>query len=179
MMWIHIKIKKKLVIGWIGNSDLKYNGKIKRFKELKQFLESEKINDKFVFKPLDAFEKKIEHNKVPEYIKEIDIIVCFSKSEGTPNQILEASSCGKCWISTDVGIVSMLQNTLPNNPCGLILEKTNDIEKEKESLRKALMTFYENRELMEEYGKNGRKAIEHKFRIDLTVNNIIKHILNN
>ena len=166
-----ILTKNKLVIGWIGNSDMKINGKVKRFKEINQVVGE--LSDKFVFKPLDSMEQYIPHNQVPEYIYSIDIIVCFSTSEGTPNQILEASSCGRCWISTDVGIVSMLQNTVPNNNCGII------IGKEKEDLKKALLELYDDREALIKYGKNGRYAVEKKFRADLTYNNIISQIVKN
>ena len=170
------KEKKKLIIGWIGNSNIKINGIIKRFIELNEVLNEEDMKERFVFKPLDSFKQKIPHNQVPNYIKNVDIIVCFSKSEGTPNQILEASSCGKCWISTDVGIVSLLQNTISNNLCGIILEKCDDIEKEKQNLKKQLNYLYENRDLMVKYGLNGRKAIMKKFRIDMTIKNILSQI---
>ena len=170
------KEKEKLVIGWIGNSNIKINGRIKRFIELNDVLNEKDMKERFVFKPLDSFNKKIPHNQVPNYIENIDIIVCFSKSEGTPNQILEASSCGKCWVSTDVGIVSLLQNTLPNNLCGLILEKSDDIEEEKQNLKNKLNYLYENRDLMVKYGENGRKAILKKFKIDTTIKNILSQI---
>ena len=165
----NILTKDKLVIGWIGNSDLSINGKVKRFREIKEVVDG--LPDKFVFKPLDSMEQYIPHNQVPNYIYSVDIIVCFSTSEGTPNQILEASSCGKCWISTDVGIVSMLQNTLPNNKCGIIIGKA------KEDLKEALLELYDNREVITKYGTNGRIAIQKKFRIDLTINNIISQLL--
>ena len=129
------------------------------------------LPDKFVFKPLDSMKEYIPHNQVPNYIYSVDIIVCFSTSEGTPNQILEASSCGRCWVSTDVGIVSMLQNTISNNNCGII------IGKEKEDLKEALLELYYNRELITKYGTNGRIAIQKEFRIDLTINNIISQVL--
>tara|TARA_B100001059_G_scaffold232397_1_gene270134 strand:+ start:5125 stop:6093 length:969 start_codon:yes stop_codon:yes gene_type:complete len=165
----NILTKDKLVIGWIGNSDLSINGKVKRFKEIKEVVDG--LPDKFVFKPLDSMKEYIPHNQVPNYIYSVDIIVCFSTSEGTPNQILEASSCGRCWVSTDVGIVSMLQNTISNNNCGII------IGKEKEDLKEALLELYDNRELITKYGTNGRIAIQKKFRIDLTINNIISQVL--
>ncbi len=164
-----ILTKNKLIIGWTGNSNMKINGVVKRFKEINEVVD--KLSDKFIFKPLDSMKQYIPHSQVPNYIYSVDIIVCFSTSEGTPNQILEASSCGRCWVSTDVGIVSMLQNTIPNNNCGII------IGKEKEDLKKALLELYDNRELIKKCGMNGRAAIEKKFRIDLTINNIINQVL--
>jgi len=147
-----ILTRKKLRIGWIGNSDITVSGLQKGFLEIKQYVTDLSAN--FDFVPLDRQIKLIPHHKVPEYIHSIDIIVCYSTCEGTPNQILEGSSCGRCWISTDVGIVSSVYNTLDNNPTGIIIKKNE------ESFKGALMKLYNNRQLIIDYGKNGRKAIE-------------------
>ena len=157
-----ILTKKKLKVGWIGNSDVTMSGLQKGFKEIKQYVTDLSAN--FEFCPLDRQTNYIPHEEVPNYIHNIDIIVCYSTSEGTPNQILEGSSCGRCWISTDVGVVSPLYNTLKNNPTGII------INKDEESFKKALMTLYNNRKLLAIYGINGRRAIEvnwdWKYRLD-------------
>jgi len=147
--------KKKLRIGWIGNSDVKQSGIQKGFQEIKKYVED--LSDNFEFCPLDKQIKQIPHNMVPNYIHNIDIIVCYSTCEGTPNQILEGSSCGRCWVSTDVGVVSSVYNTIENNPTGIIIKKNETAFKD------ALMKLYNNRELIIEYGKNGRKAIEVKW----------------
>lgn len=39
------------------------------------------------------------------YAGEIDVLVCASAYEGTPNPVLEATASGRAWVSTDVGIV--------------------------------------------------------------------------
>tara|TARA_B100000900_G_scaffold273642_1_gene233812 strand:+ start:603 stop:1652 length:1050 start_codon:yes stop_codon:yes gene_type:complete len=150
-----ILTKKKLKIGWIGNSDAKQSGVQKGFKEIKQYVND--LSNNFEFCPLDRQIKLIPHEEVPNYIHGIDIIVCYSTCEGTPNQILEGSSCGRCWISTDVGIVSSLYNTIENNPTGIIIKKNE------KAFKDALMNLYNNRKIIREYGKNGRKAIEKKW----------------
>ena len=73
------------------------------------------------------------------------------------DQILESSSCGRCWVSTDVGIVTSLYNTIEDNPMGIIIKKNE------KAFKDALMKLYNNRELIIEYGINGRKAIEVKW----------------
>ena len=45
---------------------------------------------------------------MPDYYAQIDVYVCASKEEGTPNPILEAMACGVPVISTDVGVVRQL-----------------------------------------------------------------------
>ena len=150
-----ILTKKKLKIGWIGNSDINQSGVQKGFRGIKKYVND--LSGNFEFCPLDRQIKLIPHNEVPNYIHDIDIIVCYSTCEGTPNQILEGSSCGRCWVSTDVGVVNSLYNTIENNPTGIIIKKNE------KAFKDALMKLYNNRELIRKYGKNGRKAIEKKW----------------
>ncbi|WZB73295.1 glycosyltransferase family 4 protein [Achromobacter xylosoxidans] len=42
---------------------------------------------------------------MPAYYNSLDLYVCPSAIEGTPNPVLEAMACGVPVISTDVGIV--------------------------------------------------------------------------
>jgi hypothetical protein len=42
---------------------------------------------------------------MPDYYNKIDVLLCASTIEGTPNPVLEAMACGVPVISTDVGIV--------------------------------------------------------------------------
>ena len=150
-----IYTKEKLKIGWIGDSNPSMSGIQKGYNEIKRYVSDLSAN--FDFCPLDKQIKQIPHNEVPNYIHNIDIIVCYSTCEGTPNQILEGSSCGRCWISTDVGIVSSVYNTIEDNPTGIIIKKNE------KAFKDALMKLYNNRELIVEYGRNGRKAIEVKW----------------
>ena len=41
---------------------------------------------------------------MPEWYSHIDVLICASESEGTPNPVLEALACGVPVISTHVGI---------------------------------------------------------------------------
>lgn len=99
---------RNLVIGWVGNSNFA-NGKddIKGVNTiLKPALEElKKEGYKFDVDFADSSVKRVSYEKMPEYYNNIDILVCVSKTEGTPNPILEAMACGIPIISTDVGIV--------------------------------------------------------------------------
>ena len=45
-------------------------------------------------------------DEMVDYYAELDILVCSSSFEGTPNPILEAMACGVAFVSTNVGIVT-------------------------------------------------------------------------
>jgi glycosyltransferase involved in cell wall biosynthesis len=153
----HILSKNKIIVGWIGNSNPKVHGINKGYEIIKNCVDS--MSNEFIFLPLDIYTSNtvIKHKNVHCYLSLIDIIVCYSTYEGTPNQILEASSCGKCWISTNVGIVEELQNTIDGKQCGIIINRTT------EELTNALLTYHNNRNMMIDHGNNGRKAIEKKW----------------
>ena len=53
----------------------------------------------------DRQERWIPHNEMSDYYNSIDICVCASLTEGSPDPVLEAMACGVPVISTDVGIV--------------------------------------------------------------------------
>ena len=119
-------------IGWTGNSkftdengdDLKGLNKIIKpaIKELKE----EKYKIEFVV--ADRNIKLIPHNEMPKYYNDIDIYLCTSRSEGTPNTILEAMACGIPIISTDVGIVP---EVFGEEQKEFIIERTKDELKNK------------------------------------------------
>jgi len=100
--------KRELVIGWVGNS--KWAAELEDFKGVHSILKPaieqlqfEGVSVKAIF--ADRQERFIPHDQMPEYYSKIDVYVCTSKIEGTPNPVLEAMACGVPIISTDVGIV--------------------------------------------------------------------------
>lgn len=130
-------------IGWVGNSkfedsqkddDLKGVRKIiiPAIEELKQ--EGYKIERKFA----DRNEGYIPHDKMPDYYNSIDLYVCASKEEGTPNPVLESMACGVPVISTDVGIVS---EAFGEKQKEYIIE-----ERTKEALKEKIVKLLENKE---------------------------------
>ncbi|WP_250477000.1 glycosyltransferase [Caballeronia sp. INML1] len=50
--------------------------------------------------------RHIPHSQMPAYYNSLDVLICCSEAEGTPNPVLEAMACGVPVISTNVGIVS-------------------------------------------------------------------------
>ena len=101
--------ERAVCIGWVGNSifwgnranDLKGVHTILNpaIDELKK--EGYNITKCFA----DKQERTIPHDEMPEYYSKIDLYICTSSMEGTPNPVLEAMACGVPVISTDVGVI--------------------------------------------------------------------------
>ena len=88
-------------IGWVGNSkwqvrDLKGINTV--IKPAIDQLIGEGYNVELVTS--DRNERMIPHEKMPGYYNQIDLYVCASLCEGTPNPVLEAMACGVPVIST-------------------------------------------------------------------------------
>lgn len=97
---------RKVVIGWVGNSkwtvgDLKGINTIIR--PAVKILQEEGYNIELMTS--DRQDRMIPHDEMPAYYNRIDLYICASSCEGTPNPVLEAMACGVPVISTDVGIV--------------------------------------------------------------------------
>lgn len=99
---------RDLVVGWVGNS--KWAAEIEDFKGVHTILKPAIERLRAEGLPIrahfaDRQDGYIPHSKMPEYYAGIDVYVCTSKIEGTPNPVLESMACGVPIISTDVGIV--------------------------------------------------------------------------
>jgi glycosyltransferase involved in cell wall biosynthesis len=129
--------KPKLVVGWVGNALMP----VKRFQELRTRLERE---DWIEFTVREKG-RPISLVQMPNFYQSIDVLVCSSLSEGTPNPILEASACGRAWVSTRVGIVEALNR---KNQCGIIVD-------DMEQIVPALFQLHTDRNLMVELGRRG------------------------
>lgn len=147
--------ERPLVIGWVGNSA--WSQEIEDFKGFNtilkpalQELQNEGYNIKTYF--ADKQEKMILHEEMPEYYSKIDVCICSSKMEGTPNPVLEAMACGVPVISTDVGIVSDALGTKQKR--FIIKERTKEAFKEK------IIELVNNREILNELSKENLRQIQ-------------------
>lgn len=130
--------RRAIRIGWVGNSvfwgnrsdDLK--GVYTILNPALEELQAEGHNIRKFF--ADKQERVIPHEKMRDYYSEIDIYICASRIEGTPNPVLEAMACGVPVISTDVGIVPEAFGEFQKQ---FILEK-RDVECMKNKIRKMI-----------------------------------------
>lgn len=140
---------REIVIGWVGNSawesgkeDFKGVNTILKpaIKELQE--EGYPITTYFA----DKQERMIPHDKMVDYYSDIDLYICTSKIEGTPNPILESMACGIPVISTDVGIVP---DVFGKKQREFIL-KTRSVECLKEAIKKMIKDEKVMKELIDE-----------------------------
>ena len=78
----------------------------------------------------------IPHDEMVDYYSKIDLYICMSKIEGTPNPVLESMACGVPIITTDVGIV---KEVFGDKQKKYILE-----ERTKECLKEKIKYFINN-----------------------------------
>lgn len=139
-----------LVVGWAGSIDLQ-KGK-KGFED-------------FIVPAVDGLEgvtlksairevHNLSYQEMPDFYNEIDVYICASVTEGTPNPVLEAASCGKALLSTQVGVVPML---LQDGVNGLVIQR--DIA----DIREKICILRDNRELCQQMGQENREIVEREW----------------
>ncbi len=154
---------RKLVVGWIGNSAIKYEGvDLKGFNSIIKPVIRELIDEGYNVKEhyADRNIKWRTPEEMPQYYSEIDVCLCTSIMEGTPLPILEAMSCGVPIISTDVGVVPEAFGKLQS---AYIIGDRNygkDDEKVKGKLKEKLIELYKNRKRLTELSNENLKSIQ-------------------
>lgn len=147
--------ERPLIIGWVGNSA--WSQEIEDFKGFNTILkpalkelQEEGYNIKTYF--ADKQEKMIPHEEMPDYYSKIDVCICASKMEGTPNPILESMACGVPVISTNVGIVS--------DALGTKQKKFIVKERTKEAFKEKIIQLVNNRALLKELSEENLRQIK-------------------
>lgn len=132
---------RELVVGWAGNS--KWAGDIEDFKGFHSILKPavEELQMEGLNIRLELADRQngfIPHAEMVNYYARIDLYVCPSKIEGTPNPVLESMACGVPVISTDVGVVS--------DAFGPLQKEWLLAERSQKALKEKLRKFYFERE---------------------------------
>ncbi|MBD3185010.1 glycosyltransferase [Candidatus Poribacteria bacterium] len=97
----------------------------------------------------------VNRENVPEFYKDVDILVVPSLSEGMPTVMLEGMACGKAVIVTDVGAVSTV---LSSEKVGLMIPP-----KDPGSIARAMASLIEDEKLRVVMGNRARMHIENYF----------------
>lgn len=145
-----------LRIGWVGNSrwgdhshdDAK--GLHTILKPALARLEAEGVAIEPHF--ADIQERRRSRDEMASYYHEIDVLVCASLIEGTPNPVLEAMASGVAVVSTDVGIVRAV---LGDQQAMMILP-----ERSIDAMANALRRLADDRALLAALKAENRKSIK-------------------
>lgn len=154
---------RALVIGWVGNSAIKYEGTdLKGFNSIIKPVIRELIDEGYNIKEYYA-DRNIKWRtpaEMPEYYSQIDVCLCMSIMEGTPLPILEAMSCGVPIISTDVGVVPEVFGKLQYD---YIIGDRNYGENDefiRKILKEKIIEVYKNRKILKELSCENLDSIQ-------------------
>ena len=102
----------------------------------------------------------IPHDKLPDYLNGLELVVLPSYTEGLPNLMLEAMACGTPVLATPVGAIP---DVITDGETGFILEN-NSPECIAENVIRAL-----NHQNLDEIVKNARELMEKEFTYEAAV----------
>lgn len=140
----------------IENSDLRFlivgEGSLRN--EIGRYLEEKNLNDKV---KLTGW---APHDKIPNYLNELKLLVLPSYTEGLPNIMLEAMACGTPVLATPVGAIP---DIIKDGKNGFIMEN-NSSERIAKNVIRALN--YPN---LDKIVKNARELAEKKFTYEVAV----------
>ena len=146
---------REVVIGWVGNS--KWAATLEDFKGVHTILipAIEQLRAEGFPIRLELADRQtahVPHAEMPRYYGSIDLYVCTSKIEGTPNPILESMASGVPVITTDVGIVPQVFGPLQRE---FILQ-----ERSVECLKMAIRRLLSQPELFRQLSTENLRSIE-------------------
>ena len=131
--------------------------------EIEKYLDKNNLNDKV------NLAGWIPHDKLPDYLNELKLVVLPSYTEGLPNLMLEAMACGTPVLATPVGAIP---DVIMDGETGFIMEDNSPV-----CIAENVMQALEHPDL-ERIVENVRALVEREFTYEAAVERYSK-ILNN
>lgn len=151
--------REKLVVGWCGQHTGVTKGYSEVLKPLQKMLGDQvqwRINDRSAGNPLSREE-------MVHWFHDIDVFVSTSCSEGFQMPVLEAASCGRPVIATDVGAAD---EVVRDRESGCIIPGWTDADTARETAAQAayrIAEYANNRDLLRLHGASSRRLVERSF----------------
>lgn len=133
----------ELVVGWVGDCGHK---NMKGFEEY--IMPLGRLNNVEI-RFCDKETNRKSYSEMPDFYNTIDVYVCASKTEGTPNPCLEAAACGRPIISTAVG---NMPEFIRNNRNGFLVDRSLS------ALCQHVTLLRDNRILLKNMGREARES---------------------
>lgn len=100
-------------------------------------------------------------NDIAQLLAQMDVFVLPSLSEGVPNTVLEAMSCGRPVIATNVGGSAEL---VLDGQTGFLTPVANP-----QAMAEVMSRYLDKPDLIEQHGRFGRRQVEHNYSLSLMV----------
>lgn len=106
----------------------------------------------------------VEKNRIFELINMSSALILPSYTEGFPNVVLEAMTCEKAVLATNVGAIPEMLNINSNNACGICFNP-----KSTDEIVLCLRVVLQDKNLLKVWGKNARKRVEEEYSTDIII----------
>jgi L-malate glycosyltransferase len=136
-------------------------GELEKEKKLKELAKKLKIADRLIFMGK-------RDNAIP-YIKNFNIGVLTSDSEGFPNAVLEYMACSVASVATNVG---GNQELIQNGKTGVLVPKGDP-----EALARAIIELLEDNDYREQLGRNAKACVSSKYSWEKKIREIENYYL--
>ncbi|RSL28965.1 glycosyltransferase [Salibacterium salarium] len=140
------KNNKKFTVGWVGRIDKKNYRELKGYDIVLQALKGLNVD----LEIRTFTENYVPREKMVGFYQGLDCFICSSKTEGLPNPVLEAASCGVPIISTNVGFVPEI---IQHDVNGYIVPRTSA------AISKAVRQLMNNPAKRTTFSKNIRRTV--------------------
>jgi glycosyltransferase involved in cell wall biosynthesis len=147
-----------LVVGWAGNSKwgmsddgIDHKGFETIIKPAVEELAAEGYKIKLIYADRHEPSTHIPRSQMNEFYNKLDVYICASDIEGTPNPVLESMAIGIGIISTDVGII---KEVFGQEQYKFILE-----ERTKDCLKQKLIALINDRSILETLARENKIRI--------------------
>jgi len=102
--------------------------------------------------------KSIAYENMPSFLNECKTLLLLSKSEGLPNIVLEAMSCGCVVVATPVGGIP---DVIQNGQTGILV-----VNRRPEEVSKTLLKLLNDPKTMEVISENARLYVKREYRFE-------------